>query len=138
MNSTKRENRIISPAGYKSYPQRKLVIECCLISEAVNISIVNPDFWMFIVCLFFVTSHWYLALKFLAYLGWNSLLKIVLIHLKRYPAQFFSFFELYNYIQEDSPFWVYISVSFNKHIIWLPQSSLKHFLPCRLFFFFKL
>lgn len=57
MNSTKRENKIISPAGYKSYPQRKLVIECCLISKAVNMPIVNPDFWMFIMCLFCVTSH---------------------------------------------------------------------------------
>lgn len=57
MNSTKRENKIISPAGYKSYPQRKLVIECCLISKAVSIPIVNPDFWMFIMCLFGVTSH---------------------------------------------------------------------------------
>lgn len=57
MNSTKRENRIINPAGYKSYPQRKLVIECCLISEAVNSSILSPDFWMFVKCLFYVTSH---------------------------------------------------------------------------------
>ena len=64
MNSTKRENKIISPAGYKSYPQRKWVTECHLISGAVNISIVNPDFWVFIMCLFYVFSHWYSAYKF--------------------------------------------------------------------------
>ena len=88
MNSTKRENKIISPAGYKSYPPRKLVIECCLISKAVNIPIVNSRFLdvhnVFVLCHFTLIFGTQVPC-----LDWNSLLKFILIYVRRYPAPIF-------------------------------------------------